>query len=50
MEGVPASRDYQGGFASRLMVKDLGLARDAAAAVHAALPMASQALLLYTEV
>ena len=30
MEGVPASRDYQGGFQTDLMIKDLGLAIDAA--------------------
>lgn len=26
MDGVPAARDYQGGFKAELMVKDLGLA------------------------
>jgi len=30
MEGVPASRSYSGGFAGSLMLKDLGLAVDAA--------------------
>ena len=39
MEGVPASRDYQGGFATDLMVKDLGLAVEAAKAEHCALPL-----------
>jgi 3-hydroxyisobutyrate dehydrogenase len=31
MEGVPASRNYQGGFMTDLMIKDLGLAIDSAA-------------------
>jgi 3-hydroxyisobutyrate dehydrogenase len=30
MANVPAARDYQGGFATRLMLKDLGLATEAA--------------------
>lgn len=30
MENVPASRGYEGGFACELMLKDLGLASDAA--------------------
>lgn len=28
MEGVPSSRDYEGGFSVQLMLKDLGLAKD----------------------
>jgi 3-hydroxyisobutyrate dehydrogenase len=43
MEGVPSSRAYKGGFASRLMVKDLGLAIKAAQHCHAPLPMAEEA-------
>ena len=31
MEGVPASRDYEGGFSHELMLKDLSLALRAAA-------------------
>jgi 3-hydroxyisobutyrate dehydrogenase len=50
MEGVPASRDYQGGFATRLMVKDLGLAQAAAQAVQAPIPMGLQALQVYQQV
>lgn len=30
MQGVPASRDYEGGFGCALMLKDLGLALEAA--------------------
>ncbi len=47
MEGVPASRDYTGGFLVDLMIKDLGLAMDAADAVDASTPMGSLARNLY---
>lgn len=40
MEGVPASKDYQGGFMTDLMIKDLGLALDAAAQERVELPVA----------
>lgn len=43
MEGVPSSRGYKGGFASRLMVKDLGLAMQAAQHYQAPTPMAERA-------
>merc|ERR1712216_7218 len=39
MEGVPASRDYEGGFGSALMLKDLGLAIDAAKSGNQPLPL-----------
>lgn len=50
MEGVPAARDYAGGFGTDLMIKDLGLAT---AAGHSSkdklgLPMAGLALQLYS--
>jgi len=45
---VPSSRDYNGGFATDLMKKDLGLAVDAAAQVKAPIPMGSTAAQLYT--
>lgn len=48
MEGVPASRDYQGGFMVNLMLKDLGLAMEAAQASGASTPMGSLANSLYT--
>jgi 3-hydroxyisobutyrate dehydrogenase len=47
MDGVPSSRGYQGGFASKLMVKDLGLAEKAGEAVDAYLPMCRAAKGLY---
>ena len=51
MEGVPASRDYEGGFALAHMVKDLNLALAASkAATSLELPMGRQALDLYTKV
>lgn len=43
----PANRDYQGGFASALMLKDLKLAVAAATTAGASVPMASQAEALY---
>lgn len=47
MEGVPASRDYQGGFMTKLMLKDLGLAAEAAVSSAAYTPMGELALRLY---
>jgi 3-hydroxyisobutyrate dehydrogenase len=43
----PANRDYKPGFAGTLMLKDLGLAQEAAASVGAASPLGAQALALY---
>jgi 3-hydroxyisobutyrate dehydrogenase len=47
MDGVPASRDYQGGFLVDLMSKDLGLAMDAAQASGSPVPLGSLAQNLY---
>ena len=52
---TPASRDYEGGFASALMLKDLNLALDAGSkggigAVTSAMPMGSRAKQLYETV
>ena len=47
LEGVPAAREYEGGFATSLMLKDLRLALDAAAAVGAPTPSAEHARRLY---
>jgi 3-hydroxyisobutyrate dehydrogenase len=43
----PADRDYEGGFASALMLKDLRLAMEAAQSVHADTPMGARAAELY---
>jgi 3-hydroxyisobutyrate dehydrogenase len=43
----PADRDYRPGFAADLMLKDLGLAREAATAAGAATPLGSHAAELY---
>lgn len=43
----PADNDYQGGFATALMLKDLKLAMEAAQAVHADVPMGKRAAELY---
>ncbi len=47
MEGSAASRDYQGGFLTDLMAKDLGLAWELALGSKAAVPMGSQARNLF---
>lgn len=47
MEGVPASREYSGGFGSDLMLKDLGLAQEAALASKSATPLGALARQLY---
>jgi 3-hydroxyisobutyrate dehydrogenase len=44
---TPADHDYQGGFAAALMLKDLRLAREAAAQVGAGTPMGARAAELY---
>jgi 3-hydroxyisobutyrate dehydrogenase len=43
----PADRDYEGGFAAALQLKDLNLAMEAAQSVDAAVPMGSHAEALY---
>lgn len=45
---MPSSRDYAGGFGSALMLKDLGLAADAAASVGAPLHTGKAAVDLFT--
>ncbi|XKE47183.1 3-hydroxyisobutyrate dehydrogenase [Halomonas organivorans] len=47
MEGSAASRDYQGGFLTDLMAKDLGLAWELALKAKATVPMGSQARNLF---
>jgi 3-hydroxyisobutyrate dehydrogenase len=47
--GSPANRDYKPGFAAALMVKDVGLAQQAAAETGAATPMGARALELYRQ-
>ncbi|RAH38183.1 3-hydroxyisobutyrate dehydrogenase [Halomonas sp. SL1] len=47
MEGSAASRDYQGGFLTDLMAKDLGLAWELALKTRASVPMGSQARNLF---
>ncbi|OAY31581.1 probable 3-hydroxyisobutyrate dehydrogenase, mitochondrial [Manihot esculenta] len=49
MEGVPASKDYTGGFASKLMAKDLNLAATSAKEVGLRCPLTSHALEIYTK-
>ncbi|AMM25924.1 3-hydroxyisobutyrate dehydrogenase [Variovorax sp. PAMC 28711] len=47
METSPASKSYAGGFGTDLMLKDLGLAQENAAAVRAATPLGGMARNLY---
>ncbi|QSI30317.1 3-hydroxyisobutyrate dehydrogenase [Variovorax sp. RKNM96] len=47
METSPASKNYAGGFGTDLMLKDLGLAQENAAAVRAATPLGGLARSLY---
>ena len=47
MEAAPASKGYAGGFGTDLMLKDLGLAQENAAAVKAATPLGGMARNLY---
>lgn len=48
MDGVPSSNEYQGGFMVDLMLKDLGLAMEAALASRSSTPMGSAARNLYS--
>lgn len=47
MEASPASKGYAGGFGTDLMLKDLGLAQENAAAVRASAPLGGMARNLY---
>jgi len=47
MDGVPSSNDYQGGFMVDLMLKDLGLAQEAANGSKSSIPMGSAARNLF---
>ncbi|KGY13964.1 3-hydroxyisobutyrate dehydrogenase [Vibrio tubiashii] len=47
MENAPASKQYQPGFMSKLMLKDLGLGLEAAAKSQSSVPMGSLARNLY---
>jgi len=47
VETAPSNRNYDGGFLSALMLKDLKLAQEAAARAGASTPMGAQAEALY---
>ena len=47
MDNVPASKEYEGGFAVKLMNKDLGLALQAGLSTQSATPMGNLAKSLY---
>ena len=47
MPAAPSNRNYEGGFSTAMMLKDLKLAQDAAAKAGAATPMGAQAEGLY---
>ncbi|KAK5839706.1 probable 3-hydroxyisobutyrate dehydrogenase, mitochondrial isoform X1 [Gossypium arboreum] len=50
MQGVPSSRNYSGGFASKLMAKDLNLAAASAEEVGQRCPLTFLAQNIYTEI
>jgi 3-hydroxyisobutyrate dehydrogenase len=45
----PANREYQAGFTAAMMLKDLNLAQDAAAAAGAATPLGAGAAKIYAD-
>ncbi|KOC68372.1 3-hydroxyisobutyrate dehydrogenase, mitochondrial [Habropoda laboriosa] len=47
LDNVPSSRNYEGGFGTDLMAKDLGLVQSAAAKVEASIPLGSLAHQIY---
>lgn len=47
-EGSPAAREYRGGFGAKLMLKDLGLAVEAAEKCGISMPLTSTTKALYT--
>jgi len=47
LPNVPASKNYEGGFGTALMTKDLSLAQSAASQVQAPTPLGSLAYQLY---
>ncbi|XP_048849967.1 3-hydroxyisobutyrate dehydrogenase a [Brienomyrus brachyistius] len=47
MEGVPSANNYQGGYSTTLMTKDLGLAQDSATDTKTAIPLGSLAHEMY---
>ena len=49
MEGVPSSRNYSGGFGSKLMLKDIGLALEAAKSINTKLPLGDFTKNLFTD-
>ncbi|KAL2473859.1 putative 3-hydroxyisobutyrate dehydrogenase [Forsythia ovata] len=49
MDGVPASRNYDGGFSSKLMAKDLNLAAASAKEVSLTFPLTTLAEEIFTE-
>ena len=49
MPGAPSNRDYDGGFAAAMMLKDLKLAQEAAMGAGADTPLGGGAQALYAE-
>jgi 3-hydroxyisobutyrate dehydrogenase len=49
VEAAPSNRDYEGGFAAAMMLKDLKLAQDAAETVGASTPLGGAAEALYAD-
>jgi 3-hydroxyisobutyrate dehydrogenase len=49
LPNVPSSKGYQGGFGSKLMLKDIGLALQASSTVDTNLPLGKLTQNLFTE-
>ncbi|XP_073677565.1 3-hydroxyisobutyrate dehydrogenase, mitochondrial-like [Garra rufa] len=47
MEGVPSANNYQGGFGTKLMAKDLGFAQNTATSTRTPIPLGSLAHQIY---
>ena len=49
MPGVPSSRNYENGFACELMLKDIGIAKEAAKKVGANIPIGLHTVDVYKQ-
>jgi len=47
LENIPPARDYEGGFACELMLKDLGIAIDSSRSFDASTPLGNSVFKIY---
>ena len=50
LENVPSSKNYEGGFASELMLKDLTIAVESAEASNSSIPLGTIAKKIYKQI